>query len=216
MVTSMLFTKLTALTLYLVFLLSAHSAFSWQFYKASGALKIEYQQNAQNLLEIRAITTANSSIGAFLHLLEDTNNISSWVDNAQKAEILSQPDAHSHIVQTYFSAPWPVSPRDMITQSQWTQNPVSRELIMHITDLGQQYPPVKGFVRMQHVQGQWTLTPQANGMLRIQYQGQADPAGKLPRFISDKVALQATFTTFKQLPEALAQYQRPYPNITEP
>jgi hypothetical protein len=188
----------------------------WQNYKTLDDIKVHYRHSTNNLLQIHAETTVSSGLGAFLHLLEDTNNISSWVDNAQKAEILSQPDAHSHIVQTYFSAPWPVSPRDMITQSHWAQNPVSRELIMHITDLGQQYPPVKGFVRMQHVQGQWTLTPQANGMLRIQYQGQADPAGKLPRFISDKVALQATFTTFKQLPEALAQYQRPYPNITEP
>jgi len=49
-----------------------------------------------------------------------------------------------------------------------------------------------------------------------QYQGQADPGGKLPHFIADKVALKATFTTFNRLPQVLMQYQQPYPGISTP
>lgn len=188
----------------------------WRTYTRADTLQIEYQHNAGKLLEIRATTVANSSIGAFLHLLEDTQNISRWVENAEKAELLAQPDAHSHIVHTYFSAIWPVSKRDMVTRSTWSQDPVSAVLTMTITDIGQQYPPVRGYVRMQQVRGQWTLTPLPGGQLQIQYQGQADPAGKLPRFISDKVALKATFTTFSRLPAALARYQQFYANIIEP
>ena len=60
---------------------------------------------------------------------------------------------------------------------------------------------------MQQVTGVWTLTPLANGKMHLQYQGQADPAGKLPRFIGDKVALKSLLSTFTQLRQVLPDYQ---------
>ena len=120
------------------------------------------------------------------------------------------------IVHTYFSAIWPVSKRDMVTQSVWQQDASSGVLTMQVSDVGPYYPQVKGYVRMQSVQGLWTLTPQEHGVLRIQYQGQADPGGKLPHFIADRVALKATFITFSRLPKVLKQYQQPYPGISTP
>jgi hypothetical protein len=187
----------------------------WLKYKTVNDTLVQYRQTTSGVLEIKAETTVTSGIGAVLHLLEDTTSISSWVENAEKAEILAQPDDNTFIVHTYFSAMWPVSPRDMITQSQWEQDPKSGELVMQIVDMGQQFPPKKGYVRMQQVQGQWTLTPLANGQLQIQYQGQADPTGKLPRFISDKVALKAILASFLKLDSVLHQYQNNYPGIVE-
>jgi hypothetical protein len=188
----------------------------WRLYKATGETRVEYRHDAGKLLEVRAQTAANSTAAAFLHLLEDTANIKTWAANTEKAKLLGQPDANTHIVHTYFTAIWPVSKRDMVTQSVWQQDAGSGVLTMQVSDAGQHYPLAKGYVRMQSVQGLWTLTPQADGVLLIQYQGQADPGGKLPRFIADKVALKATFTTFSRLPQVLMQYQQPYPGISTP
>lgn len=187
----------------------------WQLYKADGVTKVEYRRSDAQLLQIRAVTEAVSLTSAFLHLLEDTNNITRWVANSEKAELLRQPDAQTHLVHTYFSAPWPVSKRDMVTQSIWQQDTGSGVLTLTVTDMGQHFPPAKGYVRMQQVQGQWTLTPLGDGRISIEYQGQADPAGKLPRFIADKVALKATLSTFRKLPQVLAQYQQPYSGVVD-
>ncbi|NRQ43486.1 hypothetical protein HRH59_13105 [Rheinheimera sp. YQF-2] len=191
-------------------------AAEWQQYKTVGTTSVEYRHNTEKLLEVRAQTEVNATTAAFLHLLEDTANISKWAENTEKAQLLGQPDANTHIVHTYFTAIWPVSKRDMVTQSVWQQDAGSGVLTMQVSDAGQHYPLVKGYVRMQSVQGLWTLTPQESGVLRIQYQGQADPGGKLPHFIADKVALKATFTTFSRLPQVLMQYQQPYPGISTP
>lgn len=188
----------------------------WRLFKSDGTTKVEYRRSDAQLLQIRAVTEVDSLTGAFLHLLEDTNKITRWVANSEKAELLGQPDANTHLVHTYFSAPWPVSKRDMVTQSIWQQDAGSGVLTLTVTDRGQQVPTVKGYVRMQQVQGLWTLTPLEAGRLRIEYQGQADPAGKLPRFIADKVALKATLSTFSKLPQVLAQYQKPYSGISQP
>ena len=193
---------------------SAESA-DWQSYKRSANTQVDYRRNSNGLLQIRAQTTVKSGIGAMLHLLEDTTNITNWVANSRKAELLSHPDAQTHLVHTYFSAIWPVSKRDMVTKSVWRQDPQSLVLRMIVTDVGQSYPLVKGYVRMQQVEGEWTLTPSADGLLTIQYQGQADPGGKLPHFIADKVALSASWKTFGKLEHILQDYQRPYSGVTE-
>ncbi|MDP2716802.1 START domain-containing protein [Rheinheimera sp.] len=190
-------------------------ATEWQQYKTVDATSVEYRYNADKLLEVRAQTEASSTTAAFLHLLEDTANISKWAANTEKAQLLGQPDANTHIVHTYFTAIWPVSKRDMVTQSVWQQDAGSGVLTMQVSDLGEHYPKVKGYVRMQSVQGLWTLTPLPDGLLRIQYQGRADAAGKLPRFIGDKVALNALFKTFVQLRTMLKNYQQPYPGVVE-
>jgi hypothetical protein len=188
---------------------------AWRQYKSRGDTTVDYRHTAENLLQIRAQTTVKSGIGAMLHLLEDTDNIRRWVANSKKAELLDQPDAHTHIVHTYFAAPWPVSKRDMVTKSVWQQDRHSGVLTMTISDMGQQFAPLKGYVRMQQVQGQWTLTPLAERRLQIQYQGQADPAGKLPNFIADKVALKAMLASFELLAVVLPDYQQPYAGIRE-
>ena len=184
----------------------------WRPYKTLGATSIEYRHNAAKLLEVRAQTEVNATLAAFLHLLEDTANITKWAANTEKAELLAQPDANSHLVHTYFSAMWPVSKRDMVTQSVWSQDSKG-VLTLKITDMGQQYPAVTGYVRMEHVKGEWTPTPLTEGKLHLQYQGQADPAGKLPHFIGDKVALKSLLKTFQQLQQEMPAYLRPYPGL---
>ncbi|WP_372624952.1 START domain-containing protein [Arsukibacterium sp.] len=179
----------------------------WQLYKTAGDVLVEYRRDSDNLLEIRAKTRVSSKVEAFKRLLEDTGNIDKWAANADKAELISHPDADINIVHTYFSAMWPVSDRDMVTKSVWTQHKESGELTLNIQDVGAEYPTAKGYIRMQQVQAKWTLTPQPDGSLLINYQGQADPAGNLPHFLADKVALKSIFTTFERLPAVLQQYQ---------
>lgn len=183
-------------------------AADWEPYRAAGPTRVEYRHDDDKLLNVRAETLARSSAGDFLHLLEDTGRISSWAANTYRAELIERPAPRTHVVHTYFSASWPVSRRDMVTRSVWQQD-ADGTLTLQISDVGQDHPPAKGHVRMQNVQARWTLKPEPDGMLRIRYEGRADPAGKLPHFISDKVALKSLFETFTRLPEALQPYQHP-------
>tara|TARA_R110002126_G_scaffold12196_15_gene53190 strand:- start:2836 stop:3546 length:711 start_codon:yes stop_codon:yes gene_type:complete len=179
----------------------------WRLYKTAGDVLVEFRRDTNNLLEIRAKTRVSSKAAAFKRLLEDTGNIDKWAPNANKAELISHPDADTNIVHTYFSAMWPVADRDMVTKSVWMQDKESGELTLNVQDVGAQYPTAEGYIRMQQVQALWTLTQQPDGSLLINYQGQADPAGSLPHFLADKVALKSIFITFERLPTVLQQYQ---------
>lgn len=190
----------------------AASANDWKLHRSQGPTRVEYRHEPDGLLQARAETVVESSLGAFLHLLEDTPRIADWAANTYRAELIATPAPRTHVVHTWFSAVWPVSKRDMVTRSTWQQR-ANGELTMQVSDVGHAFPVEKDHVRMQKVQAEWVLTPQAGGKLMIRYEGQADPAGRLPRFIGDKVALKALFKTFEQLPEALQQHQRPHPGV---
>ena len=202
---------LTSLMLFSITVAAAEQP--WRLYKTVAETRVEYRHNADKLLQVKAQTEVSATPAAFLHLLEDTANITKWAANTEKAQLLGQPDANTHLVHTYFSAMWPVSKRDMVTQSVWQQDPLSGVLTMVVSDMGQHFPAVQGYVRMQQVQARWTLTPLPDGRMKIEYQGQADAAGKLPHFIGDKVALKSLLKTFLQLQQVLPAYQRDYPGI---
>ncbi|MEH8022162.1 START domain-containing protein [Rheinheimera metallidurans] len=201
-----------SLVFFSLFFAVSGQAADWLHYKTKEQVTVEYRRLDTSLLEIRAQVRLTSNLGAFLHLLNDTDAISHWVENAERVEIISSAAEHSKIVHTYFKAIWPVSSRDMVTQSTWSQNS-DGVLTLQVTDVGQQYPPVKGYVRMQQVKSQWVLTPEPNGVVLIQYRGQADPAGNLPHFIVNRVALSSVLKTFINLAKMLPHYQRPYPGI---
>lgn len=188
---------------------------SWALFQERQNVRVEYRKSADNLLQIRATTTVISGIGAFLHLLEDTASIRNWLSNSHSSSVLTQPDQYTHIVHTRFNAVWPISPRDMITRSVWSQHAETRELTIQISDIGQQYPTFTDHVRIQQVQGEWTLTPLPQGQLRITYQGQADLSGRLPHVLVKNVALKSTAKTFDKLSKVLPNYQRTYLNIIE-
>ncbi|OEY70889.1 hypothetical protein BI198_01615 [Rheinheimera salexigens] len=196
-------------------LVAAANDSDWQLYKQTATVKVHFRQLDKARLEINAELQTQSKLGAFMHLLNDTPAITNWVDGAERAQVIAQVNPHSHVVHSYFSGFWPVSPRDMITQSIWSQDEISGVLSIDIIDRGQDYPAQKGYVRMEQVSGRWQLTPLTEGGVLIQYQGQADPAGKLPHFIGNKAALKASFNTFKNLEHILSRYQEPYPGINE-
>lgn len=188
---------------------------SWTLYQDQPPVRVEYRKSPDNVLQIRASTTVNSGTGAFLYLLEDTAKVRNWLANSHSAKVLAQPDQYTHLVHTKFNAVWPISRRDMVTRSVWTQHSETRVLTIEVSDIGQHHPVDAGYIRMQQVSGTWTLTPLTQGKLQITYQGQADPAGRLPHFLSNSVALRSTFQTFDKLSEVLASYQQKYPNIIE-
>ena len=63
----------------------------WRLYKASAETRVEYRHNADKLLQVKAQTEVTATPAAFLHLLEDTANITQWAANTEKAQLLGQP-----------------------------------------------------------------------------------------------------------------------------
>ncbi len=195
---------------------NAANELTWKAYaNAPPEISVHYRTLEHGQLEIKAERTLNSTLGAFLHLLEDVGEINHWVDQAESATIIARPQPRQFVVMTRFSGAVLVADRLMITASEWTQNKTSLVLTFKVQDASADYPITSDAVMMQHVSATWTLTPLENKKLTIQYIGSAHPGGRLPMFLARSQALTSITKTFENLPAAIANHQRPYPGVIE-
>ena len=188
----------------------------WQQAVANPHYQIDYRERANGILELRANTVVDARLGSFLHLLEDVDRISTWLARAEKATVIAQPDAHTHVVHTVFSGFFLVARRDMVTRSVWQQDPISHIVTITVENANDDYQVPPHGVRMTALAAEWQLQPNEDGSITILYQGYADPAGALLKAVARSAALEALKKTLARLPAALENYQRPYPGIAEP
>lgn len=193
------------------------AAQQWHSYKrAPDSVNIDYRYLERGHIEIKASRTLSTKLGAFLHLLEDTDKIHTWVARAKSAQVIAQPSPQRFVVHTRFKGTWPVDERDMVTQSEWQQNEETFTLTMTTSDASSEYDIPSTGVRMSDIKAKWQLQPLGQGHVKISYHGSAHPGGSLPLFLAKSAALKSIAQTFQQLPTALANHQTSYPGVIEP
>ena len=184
----------------------------WQFERQKGQVKIYSRQTESGYKEIKAQTTVKSSPVALLLLLDDISRAPEWISENIEVKILSAPDKHERIVQSYFSAPWPIKDRDMITHS--TTSIDKSGVVIDISNKGEEFPKENDYVRMREVSGRWHATMVSDQICNISYQGSGNPSGNIPRWLANKVIINSTFETFLNLSEIILEGQYQVPEIT--
>jgi len=178
----------------------------WQFDSDEDGISIYTREHHDGLVEIRARMFTPTSYGAFLTLLQDSDNVPNWIDNVSHSRVLTQISASENIVYTQFSAPWPAADRDMVTYSRfWIDE---RGFTLEITDAPESaLAEQDGYIRIRSVNASWTLQKLTNGTTLIEYQAFADPGGLLPSWLKNSLSKQSARTTFDNLRKQLPEYQ---------
>lgn len=187
----------------------------WQFEGDEDGITIFSRHHSDGLVEIRARMFAPTSYGAFVTLLEDTENVPNWIDNVSHSRVVRQISPNENIVYTQFSAPWPAKDRDMVTYSKYSVDEIG--FTLNIKDAPPaSLPEQDGYIRITSVKATWTLQKLTNGNALIEYVAFADPGGALPDWLVNKLAKQSARNTFMGLREQLPNYQTSiHPNIKE-
>lgn len=192
----------------------------WRLYKTEADISMQQrhlQQGRKKLLQVKIQLDYQGSISAFLHLLNDTNKAALWLHNVAQVELLAKPSLTEDLVYTRFSAPWPLTERELVSCSQWQQR-TDLTLIMKVWDCADLHPENPDKLRLRDFSALWVLSPLPGNKVRLQYTGIADAGGQVPRFLSDPVALSSSWKSFKALQQqiAAAPYQHAHQGICEP
>jgi hypothetical protein len=177
----------------------------WELTKQQDGVSVFSRPLPNNLLQIKALTTVTASHETFIRLLEDVGHCTKWIANCKKIEIIATPDQATRVVHTFFSAPWPIRDRDVVTRSVTTKN--QKTLEIRIEDAGQTYPLTPKHVRMTDVNGQWRLVEIPDGTMTVSYMGTGSPAGEIPDWLAKGVLLDSIFETFYKLKTVITDPQ---------
>ncbi len=188
---------------------------NWQFESDKNGITIYSREHSDGLVEIRARMFTPTSYGAFLTLLEDSDNIPNWIDNASHSRVLNQISATENIVYTQFKAPWPAKNRDMVTYSKYWVDELG--FTIEIKSAPDSYlAEQNGYVRIRLVDTTWELQKLTNDTTLVEYKAFADPGGLLPNWLINKLSKESAWATFSNLRKELPEYQQySHPQIDE-
>ncbi|MDW1627867.1 START domain-containing protein [Vibrio sp. Y176] len=188
---------------------------NWQFESDKDGITIYSREHSDGLVEIRARMFTPTSYGAFLTLLEDSDNIPNWIDNASHSRVLNQISATENIVYTQFKAPWPAKNRDMVTYSKYWVDELG--FTIEIKSAPDSYlAEQNGYVRIRSVDATWELQKLTNDTTLVEYKAFADPGGLLPNWLLNKLSKESAWATFSNLRKELPEYQQySHPQIDE-
>ncbi|MFH4593404.1 START domain-containing protein [Vibrio alginolyticus] len=188
---------------------------NWQFESDKNGITIYSREHSDGLVEIRARMFTPTSYGAFLTLLEDSDNIPNWIDNASHSRVLNQISATENIVYTQFKAPWPAKNRDMVTYSKYWVDELG--FTIEIKSAPDSYLAEQNdYVRIRSVDATWELQKLTNDTTLVEYKAFADPGGLLPNWLINKLSKESAWATFSNLRKELPEYQQySHPQIDE-
>ncbi|WP_462159310.1 START domain-containing protein [Pseudoalteromonas sp. GB56] len=179
---------------------------TWRTWKAQDQLNVSFAKNEQGRYAIKAkVLIANANAAQFVSLLHDTEHAPDWLEGVKQVRLLASPQPHHSHVFTLLNSPWPVADRELYSLSCYERlNEAQTKLIIKAVQSDSEVP--KGRVRIEDLQASWLISEQPTGLL-LEYEVEADPAGAIPNWISNKVSLKSVYRTLSNLRARLANTQ---------
>ncbi len=195
--------------LFLLCVLSAntYAQEAWLLAKETDQVQVYSRKTDSGLDEVRVVTQVKADYRAILKLLDDINAAPRWVANCKMVENLGWFGERERTVHTFFSSPWPLSDRDMVTHSVASIDESNQVVLVEVSDHGQKQQILSHYVRFEDVKGQWTSKQIDENISEISYQGYADPAGTVPNWLANRLAISASLETFEKMRKHIVSKQ---------
>ena len=104
------------------------------------------------------------------------------------------------IVYNVTNAPWPVSDRDVLVESEATYDKASRTVTIDMKSIeSPDVPKVNGLVRMPRLIGKFTLRSVNDKVTHVTYEIDADPGGMLPHWLVRMASKDIPYITLTNL-----------------
>lgn len=183
---------------------SAVHAEDWRLAKDEDGIKVYLSEVAGSPYKAyRGVTLIKTDIGKLKALQEDVAASCAWIHECQAQRLLKH-EGDKSWTYTRFNTPWPVTPRDSIIEVT-TEQGVDGSFTRTLHGVPDYQPEEKGYVRVAEVEGHWTMTPKADGMVEVVYEAHSDPGGSVPSWLSNKFVVEAPFNTLKGMRDKAQQ-----------
>lgn len=146
--------------------------------------------------DVYAVTTMPGTPAGIEAVLGDVAAMPQWAARVSGARLIKHQGNQAWIYIQY-RLPYPFRPRDVVVRS---ERSLSGGIINIRSQAVRGYArEVPGKVRLYAVQSSWRLTPQANGQVKIELWGSAEPGGFLPAVAYNYNLADDALQTLRQL-----------------
>jgi len=179
---------------------------NWELRADKEGIKV-YTRNMDNspLKAVKTECTINTTLTTLTAVLLDVAGSKDWVYSTKSISLLKQISPAELIYYSEIAIPWPASNRDFIVGITVVQDEKTKAVTVLGLNLPAYLPEKKDIVRIQQSYSKWLITPLPQGGVKIEYELQVDPGGKVPVWLVNMFATRGPFETFKKLQEQVTK-----------
>lgn len=122
----------------------------------------------------------DASMSTIMALLYDISLYPNWVYTCTEAKVAKQVSDKELYYYSKMDFPWPLNDRDVIAHSTIHQDPKTGKVTSDTKAAPDFLPEKADVVRIKNMQVHWSLTPQKDGTVYIEYFLTSDPGGNIP------------------------------------
>ncbi len=149
----------------------------------------------------KGVVELQATMTSVLAVITAVDTFPEWIFQNQDAERLSS--EHKERILMSFHGIWPVSDRDVVLANTLSQDADSRVITLHSVNAAGFIDKRDGFVRIPSLDNQFTITPLADGWVRVKFETFVDPGGSVPVWLANLVATRAPYVTLEGIKEQL-------------
>lgn len=140
------------------------------------------------LKAFRGATHTDAAMPNIVAMLNDEPTLCEWSFRCEEVRFVGKADNGDYFIYMKVKGMWPVSDRDAIIRAHPVLNTKTGELVITGTAAPDYLPRSSKHVRIPAIESTWRLVPAANNLVYIEWSGHIDPAGNIPRWMSNTVA----------------------------
>lgn len=178
----------------------------WKLKENKDGIKI-YTKTLENsnLKAIRVKVSVQATLSQLVAIILDIKSAKDWVYSTKSATLLKQVSPSELYYYSEVALPWPIQNRDFVAHLITTQDPNTHVVTIDGPVVHNYVAEKKDIVRVNNSYGKWIFTPQANGMVAIDYTLETDPGGSIPAWLVNLFATKGPKETFVKLKEQIAR-----------
>ncbi|MCB0655722.1 MAG: hypothetical protein KDC57_06265 [Saprospiraceae bacterium] len=159
-------------------------ATNWDLVTDKKDMQVFTHKNQEtSIKDIRITMTMHAAVPVVKEVLEDVEKYSDWVYKCEDPERLQTVSSKEFYYYVRSDMPFPASDRDLIIHSFHRIDPATGIYSSHSLASPDFLPEQNGVVRVRLFESYWTVTPNQDGTVQIDYRVRTDPGGYIPTWI---------------------------------
>lgn len=174
---------------------------SWNLFAERENIKVYTRTNPDSpIKDVRITADLHTTMEKLTNHLREISNYPDWVYKCKTANRIRTNHEDDYYYYTQTDMPFPFKDRDLVAHViQWKDAAgVIRSKASAVTDL---IPEHEKMIRITQLQSNWTIFPEKNGLIPIDYTIQAHPGGSLPAWLINLAITRGPIKTMEKLME---------------
>lgn len=160
--------------------------------------------------QYRSVGVSHASPEAISKLMYDVSAMKHWLYNSYDFEMLEELGPDSRLLRMKVKTPVMVQERDLIL-TQTFEKVSDAEYVVHLEGKPDAVPVDPDYVRIPYFVGTWHMVLDvATGLTTIELQGQVDPGGAVPAFVSNRMLTETPWQNVRAVRSISETGSNPY------